>query len=73
MYYKSLKNVFVKKQIKKPMAAGSKIERKVHFKLWVSFFIVKIVVAHGQCISVKITVFNAVTVVQPFCAKIVFS
>lgn len=48
-----------------PQAVGSKNETKVHFMLFVSFFIVRSVVVQGKCKSVKIITFNAVRIVQP--------
>ena len=53
-----------------PQTVGSKKERKVHFKLPVSFFIVKSVVPHGKCKSVNISTFIPVSNVHPFAIKI---
>ncbi|CAI3548578.1 hypothetical protein CNEO3_1020012 [Clostridium neonatale] len=53
------------KQIIIPHAVGTKNETAVHFKLWVSFFIVRHVVLHGQCIREKSITFTAVSQVQP--------
>lgn len=44
-------------------------EIKVHLKLPVSFFIVKIVVAQGQWNREKMRKFKAVMIVQPFSVK----
>ena len=49
---------------------GKKIARSVSFTLFVSFFMVRIVVAQGKCRSVKIIVQIAVVNVHPFEARI---
>lgn len=48
---------------------GIAAARAVHFRLPVSFFMVKSVVEHGQCISEKTIKQSAVTAVHPFCVK----
>lgn len=54
----------------KPKTKGITQERKVHLKLPVSFFMVKIVVAQGQWNNEKTRKFKAVIRVQPFSVKI---
>ena len=55
-----------------PTKAGRIIEINVHFKLFVSFFMVKTVVRHGQCIRVNIIVQIAVFMVHPLSMKSFF-
>ena len=52
-----------------PVIAGTATETRVHFRLPVSFFIVIIVVAQGQCISEKRIKHMAVVKSQPFAAS----
>ena len=49
-----------------PHTVGNKIAPNVHFHDEVSFFIVKQVVEHGQCIKENIITDIAVAQVQPF-------
>ena len=53
------------KQITIPVTVGIRKESPVHFQLWVSFFIVKQVVLHGQCINENNITFTAVSQVHP--------
>ena len=53
-------------QIIKPAAVGRSAESTVHFKLPVSFFMLKRVVEQGQWKSAKIKKHNAVSIPQPF-------
>ena len=55
-----------RKQNTKPKTVGIRNAKNVHFKLWVSFFMVKRVVAQGQCIKVNKSIETAVKQVQPF-------
>ena len=55
-----------KKQIISPKIVGSRNAIKVHFMLFVSFFIVISVVEQGQCIKKKSMVDIAVIKVHPF-------
>ena len=73
-----LKNVFYCKWFAKlvnniqqiiPNNVGRTTANAVHFQLPVSFFIVKTVVEHGQCIIENIIVFTAVIQVHPFCTN----
>ena len=48
-----------------PVIVGTKKEINVHLKLWVSFFIVKHVVLHGQCISENNITHTSVSHVHP--------
>ena len=57
-------------QTKIPQTVGNKKLIAVHFKLPVSFFIVRRVVVHGKCKHVKIITFIAVSMVQPLFSKI---
>ena len=57
------------KQIKMLKTVGSITATAVHFRLPVSFFMVRIVVAHGQCKSEKSITEMAVFIVQPFAIK----
>ena len=47
------------------MHIGTRTDAKAHFQLLVSFLIVRIVVAQGQCMSVKIIILQAVMMVHP--------
>lgn len=58
------KTLETKKHITMPVIVGIKSESNAHFRLFVSFFIVKYVVAQGKCKSEKIIVHIAVTKVQ---------
>ena len=49
-----------------PVTVGTAKETSVHLRLWVSFFIVRHVVPHGQCISEKSITQTAVSQVQPW-------
>ena len=49
-----------------PITVGTRNETADHFQLPVSFFIVIIVVEHGQCISENSIMLIAVIQVQPF-------
>ena len=62
--------VFVKIQIMIPREVGIKKLKKVHFKLFVSFFMVKRVVKQGKCIVVNNITLIAVSKVQPFSCNI---
>ena len=53
-----------------PHNVGRANDTKVHFKLWVSFFIVRSVVAQGKCNSVNIITLIAVRIVQLCAVKI---
>ena len=53
-----------------PIIVGSKIENKVHFKLPVSFFIVRHVVEQGKWHNEKTNIQIAVVTVQPLSIKI---
>ena len=48
-----------------PHIVGIAMDKSVHFKLPVSFFIVRQVVEQGKCIIVIIIMQTAVVVVQP--------
>jgi len=48
-----------------PSATGSRVAIEVHFRLFVSFQMVMIVVLHGLCSRLKSIRFTAVSVVQP--------
>lgn len=61
------------KQIVKPQIVGIIKERAVHLKLLHSFFIVKQVVEHGQCIRQNNDVQRAVNQVQPLLTNSVLS
>lgn len=63
----------MKKQIIIPVIVGIKKEAIVHLRLWVSFFIVKVVVAQGQCISENIITHMAVSQVHPLAISRFFS
>ena len=52
-----------------PINVGSNIEVNVHFRLPVSFFIVRQVVDQGKCNTVIIIIQTAVVIVQPFAEK----
>ena len=65
--------VAITKQMTKPKAVGSKKEQIVHFKLRVSFLMVKHVVEHGQCSRQKTMVHKAVTHVQPLFKRSVYN
>lgn len=52
-----------------PHTVGISAARAVHLTLPVSFFMVRSVVAHGQCIRKNTIVHSAVTQVQPFSVK----
>lgn len=58
------------KQMMLPNTKGSNIEIPAHFQLPASFFIVRQVVEHGQCINENNIVHNAVTHVQPLSVSI---
>lgn len=58
--------VDTKKQHIIPHTVGNTTETAAHFRLPVSFFMVKHVVEHGQCIRENSTVQIAVVIVQPF-------
>ena len=69
-YEKSRRAAVVnKKQMRIPQTVGIKKERRVHFRLPVSFLIVRQVVAQGQCIRENKIVLTAVIQVQPFAVK----
>ena len=53
-----------------PIIVGSKIENKVHFKLPVSFFIVRHVVEQGKWHNEKTKTHIAVVMVQPLATNI---
>ena len=53
-----------------PITVGIKNAIAVHFQLFVSFLIVRSVVAQGKCKSEKSITFIAVIIVQPFADKI---
>ena len=59
-----------KKQRKIPQRAGIAAAAAVHFRLAVSFFIVRRVVEQGQCIRININTHTAVAESQPWAAKI---
>lgn len=61
------------KQTAIPAAVGTSIEISVHFRLCVSFFIVRQVVEHGQCSSENSMTLIAVTHVQPLSTSSCFS
>lgn len=65
--------LLIKKHTAIPTSVGINIAKNVHFQLPVSFFIVRHVVEHGQCINENIIVHNAVTYVQPFSTNMFFS
>ena len=52
-----------------PVTVGSAAARAVHFKLPVSFLMVRSVVEQGQCIREKSIVLMAVIQVQPLLTK----
>lgn len=52
-----------------PVTVGTRNETAVHFKLWVSFFMVRHVVLQGQCINEKSITFTAVSQVHPFATR----
>lgn len=52
-----------------PIAAGRRIDRNIHFVLFVSFRIVRQVVVQGQCIKEKRITQTAVIHVQPFSTR----
>ena len=56
-----------------PMIVGVSMETRVHLRLPVSFFIVKQVVAQGQCIRENSSMETAVVQLQPFCTSSVLS
>lgn len=56
-----------------PVIVGKKNASAVHFKLFVSFFIVQQVVAQGKCNKEKSIVQTAVNQVQPLLINNVFS
>ncbi len=56
-----------------PVAVGTAKEIAVHFRLCVSFLIVKQVVEHGQCISENSMVQTAVSQVHPLLTSKVFN
>ena len=56
-----------------PAAVGRAAASAVHLRLPVSFFIVRSVVAHGQCIMEKNITLSAVSAVQPFAMKSSYS
>lgn len=62
---KTLLILAIKKQSNMPIAVGNKKPIAVHFKLCVSFFIVKSVVEQGQCIRKNSRVHRALIGVQP--------
>ena len=68
-----LNRILVIKHRVKPQMVGINIDNIVHFKLPVSFLIVRQVVEHGQCISEKIIVQIAVVIVQPLSTSNCFS
>ena len=69
-YEKSRRAAVVnKKQMRIPQTVGIKKERRVHFRLPVSFLMVRQVVAQGQCIRENKIVLTAVIQVQPFAVK----
>ena len=55
----------IKKHITTPVTVGIKSEINAHFRLFVSFFIVKYVVAQGKCKSENTIVHIAVTKLHP--------
>ena len=55
-----------------PQRVGIIIDSNVHFTDFVSAFMVRQVVEHGQCIREKSIVQTAVFIVQPFNCKISF-
>ena len=56
--------ILIRKQHINPMKVGIKMETIVHFKLLVSFFIVRQVVEQGQWIKEKVITHKAVIIVQ---------
>ena len=72
IYVKSLNTFATTKHISIPHTVGIRKAAKVHFKLFVSFFIVKIVVAHGKCIRENSIVHIAVIYVHPLLTNNVF-
>ena len=56
-----------------PATVGISIDRRVYFKLPVSFFIVRQVVEQGKWQTVIIIIHTAVTAVQPFWLSIFYS
>lgn len=48
-----------------PVTVGTRKEIRVHFQLWVSFFMVRQVVLQGQCIREKSMTHMAVSQVHP--------
>ena len=58
-----------KKQKTKPKTVGMRNAKNIHFKLCVSFLMVRSVVAQGRCMSVNKSMETAVKQVQPFCTS----
>lgn len=56
-----------------PVSAGIKMDSKAHLLLPVSFFMVKTVVKHGQCIKANNITQIAVNVVHPLSINNVFN
>lgn len=52
-----------------PMRVGVIRETRVHLRLPVSFFMVRQVVAQGQCIRENSSMDTAVVQLQPFCSS----
>ena len=69
-YAKNRNKQVTKKHITMPIQVGIRNPSAVHFRLWVSFFMVRRVVAQGQCIKVKINTDTAVCIVHPFSMRI---
>lgn len=68
LFYSPLKNraaAVNKMQTAIPIAVGSAMERNIHFRLCVSFLIVRQVVAQGQCIRVNKIMLTAVIQFHP--------
>lgn len=66
IYKNALATVVNRKQTMIPVTVGTRKEAIVHFTLWVSCFMVRQVVEHGQCIRENSMVLTAVIQVQPW-------
>lgn len=62
----------IRKHSSRPKAVGRRMDRRVHFRLPVSLWMVSRVVAQGQWNRVKMSVQAAVVVVQPWAARRAF-
>ena len=65
-HYKRVNAAFTIKHAARPNNVGRRKARIVHLRLPVSFFIVKSVVEHGQCITLNSTKHTAVFMLHPF-------